>query len=48
MQGAVSICKIMTEDVFGVNVIPMDPLIENPIISFGFCLELESSGGTVY
>jgi hypothetical protein len=42
-------CKIMTEDVVGVNLRPKEPLNENPIIFFSFhCLELESSEDTVY
>jgi len=48
MQGTVSSCQIMTEDVVGVNPRPEKPLIENPIISFNSCIELESSEDTVY
>ena len=36
-----SSCKIVTEDVVGVNLRPKAHLIENPVISLGSCLELD-------
>ena len=48
MHGNVCSCNMMKEDVAGVNLRPKEPLIENPIISFVSCLELESSGDKVY
>jgi hypothetical protein len=41
MRGTVSGCKIMTEDVAGVNLRPKELLIEKTIISFVSCLELD-------